>query len=312
MDQKRIAVLCGGRFALPAIQQLGIEKFLCGIAIGKGEKRLVEALKEESTRSGIPFYSFPDKNSVKELAAYIKALQADYVFSISFPFLIPAAILTGMPNRFINFHPGPLPAYRGPMPIFEVLRYEEPTTAVSVHFMNEAFDEGPLIMQEPVPIKTTDTYGQLAVRLSERTALAALNMANMVQFGSVIPSVEQASTGAHYFEYPEPSDTFIDWRHMPATEILALIRACNPWNQGGDAMVRNEPVKLISASLADGTHHTTPGEVLGLTPEGSLAIACLDRQAIHIHIVGSEYGILPAVAYAKLKGLMPDPVLTLS
>ncbi len=309
MEQKRIAVLCGGRFALPALQQLGVEKFLCGIAIGKGEKSVVEALEEESERSGIPFQSFPDKGSLKGLASYIRALQADYMFSISFPFLIPAAILTDMPNKFINFHPGPLPAYRGPMPIFEVLRYGETATAVSVHFMDESFDEGPLIMQEKVPVKSLDTYGQLAVRLSERTALAALNMANMVQFGSLVPSVAQPSGGAHYFEYPEPSDTFVSWRHMPADEILSLIRACNPWNQGADALLMNEPVKLISASLADETHTSVPGQVLGLTPDGDLSIACLDQQVIHVHIIGGAYGILSATAYAKQKRLAPIAVM---
>lgn len=307
MERKRIAVLCGGLFALPALQQLGVEKFLCGVAIGKGEKRLAAALEEELERSELPFRSFPDKSSLKALRSFIVEMQPDYVFSISFPFLIPSAVLSEMPGRFINFHPGPLPAYRGPMPVFEVLRYGESSTAVSVHLMNEKFDEGPLIMQEIVPVKPADTYGQLAVRLSERTALTALNMAQMVQFGSVIPNVEQSTQGAHYFGYPDTSDTFINWRYMPADEILLLIRACNPWNQGADAMLLNQHVKLISASLGDQAHTTVPGQVLGLTPEGDLAVACMNQDTINIHILCSQYGILDASAYAKLKDFKEAP-----
>jgi methionyl-tRNA formyltransferase len=301
MEPKRILVLCGGKFAFPALQTLGMEKFLCGIGIGKGEKEVLSILNQESENSGLPFESFPNKESLSGLRNWIDKLQPDYIFSISFPFLLSKEVLAYGEAKFINFHPGPLPQYRGPMPLFEVLRYREKETAISVHFMNEEFDEGALILQEKIAINSEITYGELAVKLSERTAMVALNMAQMLQFGSSIPHTEQDEKQARYFEKPESSDTFIQWNRMPSDEIITLINACNPWNQGADAILLGRNVKLLSATLSDDEHSDLPGKVLHLTPSGDIAVSCLNKQVIHIQIIANDYGILTAKHFMTLK-----------
>ena len=207
-------------------------------------------------------------------------------------------------KKFINFHPGPLPQYRGPMPLFEVLRYQEKETAISVHFMNEEFDEGAVILQEKLPVSINETYGELAVKLSERTSMVALNVANMLQFGSRIPRTEQDENQARYFEKPEISDTFIQWNRMPAEEITALIRACNPWNQGADAMLQGRNVKLLAAEVSDEQHSDLPGKILKLTDEGALAISCMENKVIHVHIVAGDFGFLTARQFMAAKSLI--------
>lgn len=293
MKNMRILVLCGGKYAMPALQTLALEKYLCGIGIGKGEQNIAELLESESERTGLAFKSFPDKSSISSLYDWIAGIKPDYIFSISFPFLVPAEALSYGKEKFINFHPGPLPAYRGPMPLFEVLRYGESETAVSVHFMDEEFDEGPLIITEHIPIDNTDTYGSLAVTLSERTAQIAVNVAQMLDFASVIPSTQQ-QPGGHYFEKPEQEDTFIKWNRMPANEVLNLIRACNPWNQGADTILFGESVKLISASLSTATHNEIPGTILGYSEENGLLISCIGNQVIGVRIISSDRGICSA------------------
>ena len=292
MENKRILVLCGGRFAFPALQTLAVEKFLCGVAIGKAEKEIAETLKEEVERSNLPFHSFPDKQSISELKNWINEVNPDYIFSISFPFLIPSDLLEAYADKFINFHPGPLPQYRGPMPVFEVLRYGE--TEISVHFMNGEFDEGPVILRESMAIEDTDTYGALSVKLSERTAQTALNVAQMLQFASIIPSEKQEEANAHYFEKPEPEDTFIRWDRMQAEEILDLIRACNPWNRGADTVLLGESIKLVSATLSPHSHQIQPGAITGYSQNQGLTLACLGNRAIDVRILYSDQGISTA------------------
>lgn len=300
-QQKRILVLCGGKYAFPSLQTLGIEKFLCGVGIGKGEKEALAILEQEEVNNGLVYKSFPDKESLETLRNWIEELQPDYIFSISFPFLIPESVLSYGKDKFINFHPGPLPAFRGPMPLFEVLRYQEKETAITVHFMNEAFDEGAIILSESLPLSNQETYGELAVKLSERTSMVALNMAQMLQYASVIPQKEQDENQARYFEKPELSDTFIQWNRMPADEIIALIHACNPWNQGADAILLGRPVKLLSATLSDEHHTTTYGAILHLTENKDLAIACMDGKVIHVQIIAGDFGILTAERFYKTK-----------
>ena len=295
MEQKRILILCGGKFAFPSIQSLGIEKFLCGIGIGKGEKEIISFMENEAeSNNGLAFKSFPHKKSLSGLRSWIDEIQPDYIFSISFPFLLSEDVLSYGEDKFINFHPGSLPEYRGPMPLFEVLRNQEKETAISVHFMSSEFDEGPIILKEKLQISANQTYGELAIKLSERTAMVALNIAEMLQFGSSIPRTEQNEEQAFYFDKPQLEETLINWGQMTAKEIIALVNACNPWNQGADAFLLGKSLKLVCATFSDQQHTGLPGKVLGLTKEGAMAVSCLDGQVIDVHIVAGDFGISSA------------------
>ena len=294
-EQKKILVLCGGKFAFKALQLLAYEKFLCGVGIGKGDDRIIDALEQESEGNGMSFKSFPDKKSMASMKEWIEEVQPDYIFSISFPFLITEDILAYGAEKFINFHPAQLPQYRGPMPIFEVLRNQEKETAVSVHFMNSKFDEGNIIFKDIVPIDTNDTYGKLTVKLSERMAHVVLNTANMVQYANTIPNTPQEKEKAYYFEKPDFSDTYIHWKRMGAEEITALINACNPWNIGADATFQGEQVKIIAASIRDEPHNgLAPGMIVSITQDQSLNVACSDDKQITIEIISTDEGIMNA------------------
>lgn len=290
--QKKIIVLCGGKFAFPTLQLLAYEKFICGIGIGKSSDTIIEALERESEDSNIPFKSFPNKKSISEMRTWIDSIQPDYIFCISFPFLLPETVLSYGQDKFINFHPGPLPQYRGSMPIFEVLKNQETETAICAHFMNDEYDKGNIIFNDPVPIERGDTYGKLTVKLSERMANITLNMANMLQFASNIPNQPQNETVAYYYEKPELSDTYINWKRMSADEIIALINACNPWNTGADTILSGKQIKIITASLFHEPHSNQPGTIVSMTD--TINVACGDNQQIAIEILHCDEGIMSA------------------
>ncbi|WP_412465752.1 methionyl-tRNA formyltransferase [Pedobacter sp. KLB.chiD] len=296
--QKKILVLCGGKFAFPALNILAFEKFICGIGIGKGNKTIVDALEKEAVEHNLGFRSFKDKNSMDGMQVWINSIQPDYIFCISFPFLLPESVLAYGKHRFINFHPGPLPQYRGPMPIFEVLKNMESETAICTHFMNDAFDEGNIIFNDPVPIEEGDTFGKLTIRLSKHTANVALNMANMLQFASIIPNQPQDETLSSYYGNPVLSDTYINWNRMTAEEIMALVNACNPWNVGADATLQGEQVKIIEASIIDEAHDSQLGTIVSF--DGRIKIACRDNQQLAVNILSTDYGIMTATQYIML------------
>jgi methionyl-tRNA formyltransferase len=302
--QKKILVLCGGKFAFQTLQLLAYEKFICGIGIGKSSDTIIEALERESEDSNIGFKSFPNKKSITEMRSWIDIIQPDYIFSISFPFLLPETVLSYGQDKFINFHPGPLPQYRGPMPIFEVLKNQETETAICAHFMNARFDEGNIIFNDPVTIETEDTYGKLTVKLSERMAQVALNMANMIQFASTIPSQPQDENLSYYYEKPELADTYINWKRMSGSEIISLINACNPWNSGADATLTGEHIKIIMAYLLDKPHNNHPGTIVSITD--TINVACDDNKQIAIEILSTEQGIMTVKQFILLNPLMEN------
>lgn len=298
-EKKKIVLLCGGKFAFKALQLMAYEKFLYGVAIGKGTEMMTEALENECDKNKILFKAFPDKKSMSEMKNWINEIQPDYIFSISFPFLIPEDVLSFGTERFINFHPGPLPRYRGVMPIFEVLKNQETETAISVHFMNSNFDEGNIIFNDPIPIEKGETYGKLTQKLSNRVAQVALNMAEMLQFGSKIPNIPQDEDEAYYYEKPQFSDTFINWRRMDSEEIIALINACNPWNNGADTTFMGEQAKIITATPLNTPHKNIhPGTVTEITEENLIAVACSDNKQIAIEILSTEEGIITAKQFS--------------
>lgn len=302
--KKKIVVLCGGKFALKSLQSLAMEKFLYGIAIGKGNKTTIDFLEKESSNSGLAFKSFPTKKSISIMREWLEEIKPDYIFSISFPFLIPESVLSYGHDKFINFHPGPLPRYRGPMPIFEVLRNQENKTAICAHFMNNKFDEGHIIFNEPITIEKNETYGSLAIKFSNRMSQAVLNTAYMLEYGTKVPCSPQNEDDACYYEKPELTDTYINWKNMDATEIVSLINACNPWNTGADANLLGEQIKIISAVAINEFHNDSQvGTIVSISEEGMIKVACSNNEIIGINILSVDEGIMTSKQFVELKKL---------
>lgn len=94
----------------------------------------------------------------------LRGLDVDLVISAACPQILREELLTLPPLGCINVHSGPLPRYRGMLPTFWVLYEHEEETAVTVHFMNEELDDGPIILQEAVPIRKHETQASLMRR----------------------------------------------------------------------------------------------------------------------------------------------------
>ena len=94
-----------------------------------------------------------DKYSVEliVLAGYMKLFQSPFVRKYR--------------NRIINIHPSILPAFPGATPVADSLTYGVKVTGVTVHFVDENVDTGPIIAQRVVPVYDTDTQESLHERI---------------------------------------------------------------------------------------------------------------------------------------------------
>lgn len=84
--------------------------------------------------------------------------------------LVPADVVTAFRGRLLNVHPALLPAFGGPgmygRHVHEaVLRRGARVSGPTVHFVDERYDEGPIVAQWPVPVRTDDTPDTLAARV---------------------------------------------------------------------------------------------------------------------------------------------------
>lgn len=85
------------------------------------------------------------------LAGYMKLFQSPFVRKYR--------------NRIINIHPSILPAFPGATPVTDSLAYGVKLTGVTVHFVDENVDTGPIIAQRVVPVYDTDTEEDLHHRI---------------------------------------------------------------------------------------------------------------------------------------------------
>lgn len=295
----RIVVLCNGKFALPAIQVLGIEKYLCGIGVGDADKSFTVSLKDQCEEIALPFRKFGTVKEVNKISGWLSELRPDFIFSICFPFRLTREVLAYRKKAFLNFHTGPLPSYRGPVPIFEVIRNREKMTALTVHYMEEEFDEGPIVVEEKIPVSDKDTFGSLAVRLSEMAGFVAKNIAQMLEFATYIPARAQEKYAARYFEYPSDRDIQVNWKHMSAGDIEALVRACNPWKMGAEAIIDGQLIRFINVDLTAQKHTVPPGRSLGLDERGRWVVSCRDGECIAITVLQTEKGVCLAEAFFR-------------
>ena len=78
--------------------------------------------------------------------------------------LSPVAV-NAFPDRILNIHPSLLPAFPGTRAVAQALAYGAKVTGVTVHFVDEEVDHGPIIAQRPVPVLDDDTVETLHERI---------------------------------------------------------------------------------------------------------------------------------------------------
>lgn len=101
------------------------------------------------------------------MAAELERHDVDLVVLAGYMMLVTSAFLDRFPYRVINLHPSLLPAFPGGSPIEDTMDYGARMTGVTVHYVDEGADTGPIILQEAVEIKYNDTVESLRERIHE-------------------------------------------------------------------------------------------------------------------------------------------------
>jgi len=128
---------------------------------------------ERAKKAGIPtgiidcrgFKSKYPEEAQAETAAALKAAGVDLVCLAGFMRLVREPLLEAFPNRIINIHPALLPAFPGLRAIEQAVDYGVKVFGVTVHFVDEGVDTGPIIAQTSVPVRDDDTEESLSERI---------------------------------------------------------------------------------------------------------------------------------------------------
>ena len=140
------------------------------IAVVISDRRKAYALTR-AKKAGIPAHvvrvrGFPDRDTFDaEISKILDRCEVELIVLAGFMKLFQPAFVRKYRNRIINIHPSLLPAFPGAHPVRDTLTYGVKVGGVSVFFVDEGVDAGPIIAQVSVPVSDRDDEESLLKRI---------------------------------------------------------------------------------------------------------------------------------------------------
>ncbi len=180
MSAFRIVVLAsGGGTNLQAIlDQLhkgeeGIE--VVGVGSDKSDAMALERAQKAGVETAVFTTGEYEDRGARDAALgdWIEERDADLVVLAGYMQLLSPEFVARFRNRVINVHPALLPAFPGIDAVQQAIDHGSKITGVTVHFVDEGVDSGPIIMQRPVPIAPSRDWDETekAIHATEHALL---------------------------------------------------------------------------------------------------------------------------------------------
>ena len=193
----------------------------------------------------IPIYHV-NRLSAAETVDTFAQLQADVACVACFPKRFPPALL-GVPRwGFLNGHPSLLPRYRGPYPLFWMLRHGDRRFGVTIHFMDEQLDTGDIAAQAEVDLPDGVSGEEADSTLSQYSAELLLDVLRQLETGRLARRAQPAD--GTYFPVPHESDFVIDTA-WPAQRAFNFMRGTDEWQRPYSIEVAGQRFTLKRALL---------------------------------------------------------------
>ena len=285
-----IGVLCNSKLCLPSVHRLVQMGHKVNFGMPKAVSEDHPEMEQFAFQFGIPVTKLDKETLDKDLIFWKEQNGFDFIFVITFPYILSADLIANIKLDMINFHFAPLPQYKGGQPAFWLLKNGEKTGGTSVHILTEKIDGGDLLHLEPYTLTDKETYK------SYLTNVALLNADVIQKITNDIAQPfwknklkKQKSSKAVYYPKPQLEDIRIHWDKMDAVAIERLCRACNPWNKGAIAVFNLQAIKLIEVTvLAIAANQEPAGTVVRITNPERFVVSCRDNKYLEINIAYQE------------------------
>ena len=99
------------------------------------------------------------------IADWLERRSVELVVLAGYMQLLSPAFIARFPNRIVNVHPALLPSFPGLDAIGQALEHGVAVTGVTVHFVDEGVDSGPIILQRAVPVPADRDRGALEAEI---------------------------------------------------------------------------------------------------------------------------------------------------
>lgn len=127
---------------------------------------------ERAHRLEVPCSVFPKEDWIAgdEILAVLQEARIDFIVLAGFLFRVPDLLLHAYPYKIINIHPALLPKYGGKGMYGDrvhqaVVAAGEKESGITIHYINEHYDEGDTIFQVTCPVLPTDSPDDVAKKI---------------------------------------------------------------------------------------------------------------------------------------------------
>ena len=304
----RIVFLGTGEIGLPSLEHLLTATSHQVVAVVTqpdkpvGRKLVLTppAVKVRALESGIPVLQ-PQRLRAPEQVAALAEYQADVFVVVAYGQILSRQVLDLPRLACLNIHASILPRHRGASPIQAAIREGDAESGITIMWMDEGLDTGPILLQDRFTLNPDETGGSLHDRLAQ-LAPASLDKALALIEAGQAPKIPQDSALSTHCKKLEREHGHLDWQR-PAAELERVIRADQPWPGTfarvpvGDKLLQ---LKVRKASLDAGSAPAGSGPGTVSEHDGRLWVSC-GSGALQLLVVQLE-GRKPMSAAEFIRG----------
>jgi len=271
--QPNVLLFGYGVLAESAIETLsGLDATLVGIVVPTNRTGPdVVRIKDAARRSGLTLLAQPRRSRLEGFLERLKELAPDLIVVWSYSMILPPEIIRVPRLGCINLHGGLLPEYRGGHVMQWAIINGESETGVTLHYIDEAIDTGPIIAKSKFPIEIDDDGVSVQQKLQESGATLLSEWWQKI-IEQTAPKLLQDDAVAHYYRLLTPGDGLINWAGT-SVEICNLVRALVPPRPGAFTFLGQNKITLRRARSHEeisGIVMAKPGTVQRISEDGAL------------------------------------------
>ena len=183
---KKIGILASyNGSGFETIQKAIIEKKLNAKVVVVITNNTNAKVLEKAEFYNIPYFiindkRYPSQDIDDKIARLLAEFDCDYIFLSGYMKKIGSKLLSVFPNKIINTHPALLPSIYGGVGMYgrfvheAVIKNGEKKSGVTIHYVNEVYDEGEKILVKELQIAQDETVDSLESRIKELESVAII------------------------------------------------------------------------------------------------------------------------------------------
>lgn len=211
--------------------------------VGRKETLTPSPVKVASQSLHLPLLQPANVN--KELPTYLRTqnIDVDFLVVVAYGQILEKALLILPRIAPLNVHASLLPRWRGASPIQHAIIAGDRETGITIQWMVDQVDAGPILAQERFSLSLDATTASLTEKLSHRGALLLRKTLK-----NPLITTPQTSKGLSICSKLSRKDGMVNPTLMTAEAIDRRFRALTPW-PGVTCPVRGHTLKLLKSSL---------------------------------------------------------------